>query len=214
VVTNEKDIWFTKKKDADTLFAIVKEKERWKRGEWKDLVLRSVRATPETKVTVLGQNDLVLEYQPNVVPKTTWHQEADGLHIRAMHTQRLQDNSQWPNPVVLKLTNVKPALRPPVVLTSNAARNSSGAVVFEGNLKDLGDEKSLEVGFEYRSITGQDANERTSQWVTAGSIRRSETGDFSLLLKGLKPGEVYEYRAVAKHPLLTIYGAEKKLALP
>ena len=66
--------------------------------------------------------------------------------------------------MVLKLTNVKPALRPPVVLTFKAARNASGVVVvFEGNLKDLGDEKSLEVGFEYRSITGLDANERTSQ---------------------------------------------------
>lgn len=211
VVTNEKDVWFTKKKDADTLFAIVKEKERWKRGEWKELVLRSVRATPETQVSVLGQNDLVLEYQPGVVPKTTWHQEADGLHIRAMHAQRLQDNSKWPNPVVLKLTNVKPALRPPVVLTSNAARNASGVVVFEGNLKDLGDEKSLEVGFEYRSITGLDANERTSGWAAAGFVRRSQTGDFSVQSKELKLREVYEYRAVARHPLLTMYGAEKKL---
>ncbi|MEP6534073.1 MAG: alpha-L-fucosidase [Bryobacteraceae bacterium] len=214
VVTNEKDIWFTKKKDADTVFAIVKEKDHWKRGEWKDLVLHSVRSTAETKVNILGQNDLVLEYQPTVVPKTTWHQEADGLHIRAMRAQRLQDNSQWPNPVVLKITNVKPALRPPVVLTSNALRNGDGTVVFEGNLKDLGDEKSLEVGFEYRPITGQDANERTSAWLTAGFVRRNQAGDFSVQWKDLKRGETYEYRAVARHPLLTIYGAEKKLAVP
>jgi alpha-L-fucosidase len=214
VVTNEKDIWFTKKKDADTLYAVVKEKERWKRGEWKDLVLQSVRATPETQVSVLGQNDKVLEYQPTVIPKTTWHQEADGLHIRAMHTQRLQDNSKWPNPVVLKLTNVKPALRPPVVLTSNAVRSPSGVTAFDGDLKDLGDEKSLEVGFEYRVITGLDANERTTPWVAAGIVRRSQPGNFSVETKELKSGEAYEYRAFARHPLLTIYGSEKKLTVP
>ena len=52
-------------------------------------MLRSVHATPETEVRVLSQNDKVVEYQADVVPKTTWRQEADGLHIRAMRAQRL-----------------------------------------------------------------------------------------------------------------------------
>ena len=75
IITNEKDIWFTKRKDADTIYAFVKEQERWKHGEWKDLVLRSVKATDQTKVSVLGQNDKVLEYKPDITPKTTWKQE-------------------------------------------------------------------------------------------------------------------------------------------
>ena len=45
VITNEQDIWFTKKKDADTLYVVVKQQERWKRGAWKDIVLHSVKAT-------------------------------------------------------------------------------------------------------------------------------------------------------------------------
>ena len=49
VVTNEKDYWFTKKKNEDTLYVIVKEKDRWKYGEWKEIVLHSVRATEQTK---------------------------------------------------------------------------------------------------------------------------------------------------------------------
>jgi alpha-L-fucosidase len=106
VITNERDIWFTKKKDADTLYAVVR--EPWKRGEWKEIVLHSVHAGAATQVSVLGQNDQVLEYKSEV-PQTTWKQEADGLHIRAMRAQRLQDNSQWPNPAVLRITNVKPA---------------------------------------------------------------------------------------------------------
>jgi alpha-L-fucosidase len=80
-------------------------------------VLRSVRATGGTQVSVLGQNDRVLEYRLDVVPTSTWRQEADGLHIRAMHAQRLQDNSRWPNPVVLKITGAQPALTPPRVET-------------------------------------------------------------------------------------------------
>jgi len=104
VVTNEQDVWFTRKRDENTLYAIVMGKDNWKRGEWKDLVLHSVHSTGQTQVTVLGQNDRVLEYQRQVEPRTTFHQEPDGLHIHVMRTQRLQDNSQWPNPAVLKIT--------------------------------------------------------------------------------------------------------------
>jgi alpha-L-fucosidase len=111
VITNENDVWFTKKKDANTLYAIVASKERWKYGEWKEFTLRSVRGGPETQVSVLGQSDKVLEYRPDVIPKTTWQQGADGLHIRAMHAQRLYNNREWPNPIVLKITNVQPAMK-------------------------------------------------------------------------------------------------------
>ncbi len=64
IITNEKDIWFTRKKNQDTLYAIVKlrPEARWKHGEWKEIVLHSVRATDQTQVRVMGQNDQVLEY--------------------------------------------------------------------------------------------------------------------------------------------------------
>jgi len=89
VITNEGDYWFTKKKDEDTLYVFVKEKQRWPYGEWKNVTLRSVRVTPQTKISVLGQNDEVLEYRPEVKPKTTWTQQPDGLHIRAMRAERI-----------------------------------------------------------------------------------------------------------------------------
>ncbi|MCX6622674.1 MAG: alpha-L-fucosidase [Acidobacteria bacterium] len=103
VVPNEGPVFFTRSKDASALYAIVK--EPWKRGEWKDLLLHSVTATPSTTITILGQNDRVLEYKPGVNPATTWRQTANGLRIHAMRTQRLQDNGQWPNPAVLKITH-------------------------------------------------------------------------------------------------------------
>jgi alpha-L-fucosidase len=97
--------WFTKKKDSQTLYAIVESDTPRPRATWKDLTLHSVRATDKTEVSVLGQNDQVVEYHPEIKPKSSWHQEKDGLHVRAMQAQRLQDNFHWPNPVVLKITN-------------------------------------------------------------------------------------------------------------
>ena len=38
---------------------------------------------------------------------STWHQEADGLHIRAMRAQRLYTGKQWPNAVTLKITHAQ-----------------------------------------------------------------------------------------------------------
>ena len=55
---------------------------RWCPGCGDYAILKSVRATPQTEVSILGQNDRVLEYQPAVVPKTTFRQETDGLRIR------------------------------------------------------------------------------------------------------------------------------------
>jgi alpha-L-fucosidase len=114
VLTNEGEIWFTKRKDENTVYAFIKQTPHlWTLGEWRDIVLKSVRATEKTEASVLGQNDKVLEYKPDVAPKTTWKQEADGLHVRVMRAQRLYNDRKWPNPVVVKLTNVTPALRPP-----------------------------------------------------------------------------------------------------
>ena len=110
VVTNEGSVWFTRAKDGSALYAIVK--EPWKRGEWKEFLLRSVAATAQTRITVLGQSGLTLEYKPDVNPRITWQQTPVGLSIRAMRTQRLQDSGNWPNPAVLKITHPAPRRAP------------------------------------------------------------------------------------------------------
>ena len=70
-----------------------------------------MRATAQTKVTVLGQSDQIVEYRPDVIPKTTWKQTEAGLSITAYRAQRLYTDNTWPNPVVLKITNAEPGLR-------------------------------------------------------------------------------------------------------
>jgi alpha-L-fucosidase len=199
IITNEKDIWFTKVKDTNTLYAIIKDKTGWPDGVWKEFILKSVRATDQTHASILGQNDKVLEYRPEVVPKTTWKQEADGLRIRAMHTQRMRDNRQWPNPIVVKLTHVQPALTPPRVETIRVRWDvAANAAACEGNLKALGDAASVEVGFEFRDITGLDTNERTDSWTPSKLTARTSPGEFELKLEDLPSGRTYEVRAVVK----------------
>lgn len=40
---------------------------------------------------------------------------------------------------------------------------------------------------------------------------RSSPGAFTAEVEGLTGGETYEFRAVVKHPLLTVYGEETVL---
>jgi alpha-L-fucosidase len=214
VITNEQNIWFTKAKTEDTIYAIVKQDPRWVRGQWRDFVLKSVQASPQSVITVLGQNGRVLEYQPQVNPQPTLKQESDGLHLRAMFTHRLQDNSRWPNPIVLKVTHVKPAFTPPKLDTKSAKFDAGTRTAsLTGTLIDLGKAPSLEVGFEYRSIIGLDASDRSIPWQAGPTTTLSAPGDFTLNLPGLNPEGVYEYRAYVKHPLLTIYGTDKRLPM-
>jgi alpha-L-fucosidase len=214
VITNEQNIWFTKAKNEDTIYAIVKQDTPWVRGQWRDFVLKSVQATPQSVVTVLGQNGRVLEYRPEVKPEPTLKQESDGLHLRAMFTHRLQDNSKWPNPIVLKITNVKPAFTPPKLDTKSGRFDAASRTAqLTGTLMDLGKAASLQVGFEYRSIVGLDASDRSIPWQQGPTATLSAPGDFTLTISGLNPEGVYEYRAYVKHPLLTIYGSDKRLAM-
>jgi alpha-L-fucosidase len=210
VITNEGDIWFTKKKDSSALYAIAESDKPWPRATWKEFVLHSVRATPKTEISVLGQNDKVVEYHPEITPKSAFHQEKDGLHIRVLAAQRLQDNFRWPNPTVIKLSNVEPALAPPRVETLKATRTGSSATL-EGKLDDMGDSASLEATFEYRPILGEDVNSRSSAWTATPTQTLLKPGPFTAKVDGLDPKGAYEFRAVIHHPLLNLYGQELPL---
>jgi alpha-L-fucosidase len=102
-VTNEGDVWFTRNRSTGTVYAFVT-KSPWNMGERREITLKSVLATPETVVSVLGQSDQVLEYHPDVVPMTRWNQTGAGLVISAQTAQRLYDNRQWDRPVVVRIT--------------------------------------------------------------------------------------------------------------
>jgi alpha-L-fucosidase len=210
VITNEKNIWFTKAKDVNTVYAFVTGAP-WPWGEPRSFLLRSVKSTAQTKVSVLGQNDKVLEYHPETIPETKWEQTEEGLRITATRAQRLYNDRRWPNPVVLKITNAEPGLSPPVVLTSEARWDAAKRrATVDGELVRLGDANSVEVTFQYRRQK-HDAElyEADDPWKDLKARARTAAGEFSMEIAGLRTGESYEYRAVVRHPAVTLYGATK-----
>jgi alpha-L-fucosidase len=74
----------------------------------------------------------------------------------------------------------------------------------------LGDAKSVEVTFQYRHRK-HDAElyEPDDPWKDLKAESKTSPGKFSMEISGLKAGQSYEYRAVVRHPAVTLYGATK-----
>ena len=108
-VVREGDVWFTKARNENAVYAFLTKIPDWKRGTRKEFTLKSVKATDATTVSVLGQTGRVVEYKPTVDGQARWTQDKDGLHISVVRAQRIYNNHRWPNPIVVKITNVEPA---------------------------------------------------------------------------------------------------------
>jgi len=106
-VIREGDIWFTKAKDADTLYAILTKQPKWRRGERKEFTIASARATADTTIEVLGHAGRLVEYAPDKDAGPRFTQDDEGLRLSVVRAQRLYNDHQWPNPVVVKLTHVE-----------------------------------------------------------------------------------------------------------
>ncbi|MCX6567880.1 MAG: alpha-L-fucosidase [Candidatus Aminicenantes bacterium] len=112
VVTNEGDVWFTRKRSEGTVYALA-----GLENNSRSLVLRSVAASPETKVTLLGQEgDCPWEQTPaglkiTVVRKQTVRlvkaPPAPGAKAESSDKQRLTWGPDWP--VAVKITKASPA---------------------------------------------------------------------------------------------------------
>jgi len=206
VVTHEDNIWFTKRRGEDTLFAIVTRSD-WDYGQRREFVLRSVVLEDgKGTVGVVGQSGKVLEYQPSAAPATTWTQQDDGLHVSAMRAQRIYNDRKWPNPVVLKITGAKPRSITAEV-TTGKANTSDGRATLLGKLSVEGDPVEVKVGFQYRRRHDPTQPLATADpWQTTPLAGANASGDFNASVGGLKPGQAYEYRAILQHPTATLFG--------
>ena len=101
------DLWFTKAKNENTAYVFITNQQHWFKGFRRNFLLKNVRATENTKASVLSQNDLIVEYWPENDPKTTFFQHKDRLEISVSKAQRLYNDKIWPNAIVVKLTNVE-----------------------------------------------------------------------------------------------------------
>lgn len=206
-VAHEDDIWFTKARESNTVYAIIGKEPDWKRGTRKDFVLKSVKATENTKINVLGQSDKWVEYMPNVDATSQFKQTEKGLEVSVVRAQRIYNNHRWPNPIVIKLENVEPAFIPPVVMTKKVALDEK----LQGELISLGDDKELEVGFYYRP-TPEKLNDITSNagWKKISALKMKKAGDFEVDFPQLPKGR-YQFRAFATHDKLTVTGIIKDI---
>ena len=110
VISGEDNVWYTQSKDGKSVYVFLTEytdKNRWKKGDRKEILLKELAATDGTTISVLGQNDLVLEYNKNADVKSRFLQKDGGLEISVMRAQRIYNNQSWPNTVVVKLENVE-----------------------------------------------------------------------------------------------------------
>ena len=213
IVPREEDIWFTRKKNADTVYAFLTRRPDWPRGERRDFLLRSVKAGAGTRISVLGHNGRVVEYMPEVDGAPRFEQTADGLKISVVRAQRLYNNHQWPNPVVVKLEDVEPAItRPPYAETTGARVVAPGRLAFEGQLIELGGAGEVEVGFEYQVYGGFAAAMHNADWTPTPAKRMSAPGAFEIEVSGLPTGVEYQYRAYVKHPRITMRGDHKLIS--
>jgi alpha-L-fucosidase len=210
VVTNEGNLWFTKHRDEDTVYVFITN-TAWVMGERKTFRVRSVRATAQTQLSVLGADGKTLEYRPDVDASPRWRDDGDGLQLDIMMAQRLYNARKWPNPIVVKLTNVEAALSPPTVATGRAQLGKDrGEAVLSGDLRSMGQAPAVEVGFEYRRRKQtEELLHADAPWRPTPLQRRQSPGAFSVTVKELDRRQVYEFRAVVKHPLLTVHGEEK-----
>ena len=211
IVTNEGNIWFTKKKGTDTVYAFITKMPTWEKGIRKSFVLKSVKASEDTEINVLGQSSKWIEYQPGADASTKWYQDEVGLHISAVRAQRLYGNNKWPNSIVLRITNAKPALIPPSVETVEASKIlPDGTIALKGNLKDLGKAKLVEVGFQYRLKVKGVEKFCGDIWMDTEFIALKNVGKYQIKLKDLRLGKTYQFRTAVKHPLITMYGDIKQ----
>ena len=208
ILPNEENIWFTWKPEEKTLYAFLTKIPDWPRGDRREFVIHSAQATGKTELSVLGHAGELIEYQPGKDAKPYFGQKNDGLHISVVRAQRIYNNHKWPNPIVLKITNAEPALKPPVVITKDAKvipGDNSNKLTLTGELIDSGDSDKIKVGFEYREYAGFVEELYFEGWNETETIEITK-GEFSLKLPFNRQGKTYQIRAFAQHPKLRVYG--------
>jgi len=103
-ITKEQDTWFTQSKNGRYVYAFVNE-PYWNWMEEKAFFFRSMVGNDATKISVLGQNEVMMEYQVHRSPKPIFSLTEEGIFVNVVKAQRL--NKTWRNPLVIRLEDVE-----------------------------------------------------------------------------------------------------------
>ena len=211
VVSKEQNIYFTQKAPG-TLFAIVMDAKNWKEGERKTFLLKSARATADTKISVLGQNSKIIEYKPDLDVSSRFKQTANGLELSVVKAQRIYDDHRWPNPVVIKLENVEPVFTEAAMVQSGDYKVAAGVATLNGKVLNHAKIKPERARFYYRPYLGQVETLYAEAWKMSPWVNIKADGTFSGTLK--LPKGAYEYKAIVEQQSVIIEGENKVLNLP
>jgi alpha-L-fucosidase len=209
VITNEKNTWFTVSIDKKTVYAFVTDAAEWKEGDRRSLTLHSIKGNADTKVSVLGQNGLIQEYKPGKDVSCKFIQSDTGLVISVVKAQRIYDDHRWPNPVVIKIENVSPAIQPVQVTTADAKPIDGNKAFLSGKIFNYTAAPNIKARFYYRAYNGQTEDLYAGSWIKSGAAVINAKGNFRTTISGLKKGQRYEYKAVIEYSRIEISGDEK-----
>jgi alpha-L-fucosidase len=106
-IIKEGNTWFTRSKDSTSVYAFIPGGKEWPYGARKELLFKTLEGTQNTRVSILGYASELLEYKEGFDAKIYIQPTKMGLLISAVNGHRLYTNNQWPNPVVLKIENVR-----------------------------------------------------------------------------------------------------------
>ena len=191
IVRNEGDIWLARHKEDNTLFAYITGIGNWARGDRKSFLLKSVKATDGTKISVLGQTGNTVEYMPDTDGKAYLKQTDEGLEISVVRAQRIYNNHQWPNPIVVKLENVEAALEPVKFATLEAKKSGENTVAFGSDVREMGRGSHHSLCFEFRLRVSSLDKKGVQAWQRSKTKKLVKTGDYMMevtdeLFKNLK----------------------------
>jgi alpha-L-fucosidase len=102
-VIKEDNMWFLTSPDRKTAYVFLNE-DQWRLGERKKFEIGAFNITEESQVSVLGHNGKVLEYQPDADPSPQIAPSQNGILVSVTRAQRIYNDRQWNNPVVIKIT--------------------------------------------------------------------------------------------------------------
>ncbi len=101
----EENMWFLKHENESTVYVFIVEND-WKFGERKKFNIASLKATDNSRISVLGHNGEVLEYDKNADPSPKIRNTGIGIEISVIRAQRIYNNREWNNPIVVKIEEV------------------------------------------------------------------------------------------------------------
>ena len=179
-ITNDGNLWLARHKEDPTVYVYITGIEDWARGDRKDFLLHSVRATDKTRISVLGQSGNVVEYKPSVDGTSYVEQSGDSLLFSVVRAQRIYNNHQWPNPIVVKLEEVEAALEPVRFLTLEASVAGKISLLFKSDIKVLGDGKDYSFFIEYRPKVSSLDKRGEFPWQRSKSLEFTAAGEYSL----------------------------------